>query len=59
MEQNFYEVTKPALNLIKPVKEDNRLFRWLARHPRFILPFTGGMWLLMFGAMTCLIVFVK
>ena len=59
MENEWNKVLSPALNLGKPIKEENRLLRWLARHPRFILPFIVGCWVSMFGSMTILVLFVN
>ena len=49
MDQSFYEATRPALNKEKPTKGDARIFRWLARHPRFILPFIAGVYSIFFA----------
>ena len=57
MEQNFYEATKPALDLGKSVKEGNFFTRFLAKHPRLIIPFTGGAYVLFFATILTIVFF--
>jgi len=41
MNESFYEATSPSLKDKNPQKEENGLFGWLVRHPKFILPLTS------------------
>ena len=57
MNESFYEATRPSKE--KPAKEGFGLFRWLNRHPRFILPLVGSSYTIFLGFVICLIIFVN
>jgi len=59
MTESFYEATRPSLEKEKPAKEGLGLFRWLDRHPRFILPLAGISYTLFLGIVLGLIIIVS